>query len=74
MTIVKGAENAVEYYLYDCSLPLVERRDHRLLFPSGCALAKWLGVNPKSVYTNEKMKYRLWSPIHEKWFAVRKKN
>lgn len=63
--------NSHPHYVYDCSLPMPERHQKRMYFPTGMAAANWLGVVPQRVYINRKNKARIWSEAHSGWFAVR---
>lgn len=68
---IESVENAIEHYVYDLSLPIEERKEKRMTFRSGTAAANWLGVTGKRVSANKQLGFRIWSPRHEKWFAVR---
>lgn len=69
----ESLDNAIEHYLYDLSLPLNERAVNKKEFKSGMAAANYLGVEPRRVYNNRKFGFRVWSPIYQKWFAIRTK-
>lgn len=65
-------EAATPHYLYDLSLPLPERTYQRMLFPSGLAVAAFLGVSPQRIYVSRTSKHRIWSEAQQRWFAVRR--
>lgn len=71
MLVINDQENAHPHYVYDMSLPMPERRQKRMYFPTGLAAANWLGVVPQRVYVNRKNHARIWSDAHGGWFAVR---
>lgn len=62
---------AQAHYLYDLSLPLPERMNKRMFFPSQVAVAVFLGVQPERISTSRTTKHRIWSEAQGKWFAVR---
>lgn len=64
---------ALEHYLYDLSLPVKERAINRLVFRSGMAAANWMGVTPIRVFHSRGIGDKIYSPTHDKWFAVRSK-
>lgn len=59
--------------LYDCSLPLEERKAQVLEFDNGQAAARYLAVGAYRIYTHVKSRTKLYSAHHQKWFAVRYK-
>lgn len=72
--LIESVENAVEHYVYDCSLPLEERPLKKRVFKSGMAAANFLGVTPMRLYASKGMGHKIWSPIYKGWFAVRAKD
>lgn len=62
---------AQPHYLYNLSLPLPERMHKRMFFPSGLAVAAWLGVSPQRIYCTRARKGRIWSEAQQAWFTVR---
>lgn len=64
-------EIRIRHYLYDCSLPVEERAPNKILVPSAGAAARYLGVEDARVFNNRRKKHRIWSPIYNKWFAIR---
>lgn len=62
---------AQPHYLYNLSLPFPERRLKRMFFPSGLAVAAWLGVSPQRIYYTRANKGRIWSEAQQAWFTVR---
>jgi len=69
LTLPKSEEIAIEHYLYDLSLPVKDRALNRLVFRSGTTAANWLGVT--SIKVHHALGKRIYSPTHDKWFAVR---
>lgn len=68
---VKSNTDLTPVALYDMALPLPERQEQRLEFGCGREAAQHLGVPPYRVYHNLRSGLRIWSPIHNRWFAVR---
>lgn len=71
IVIEKDQDTAHPHYVYDMSIPMPERMQQRMFFPTGVAAANWLGVVPQRVYKNRKNKNLIWSELHNRWFAVR---
>jgi len=67
----RQSAGAVPHYLYNLSLPLPERQQKRMLFPSAIAIAGFLGVSPQRIYLSRTPNHRIWSEAHNGWFAVR---
>lgn len=68
---MKTTVAATPHYLYDLSLPLPERKYQRMEFPSGIAVAAFLGVAPQRIYVSRANKHRIWSEAQGRWFCVR---
>jgi hypothetical protein len=62
----------VPHRLFDLSIEsLEERKKKSVVYPSGMAVANYLGVGPKRVFDNRAVGKRIWSDKLKKEFAVR---
>ncbi len=59
------------HWIYDLSLPLEDRSRQRIEFKTAMDAANWLGVPPTRVYYNRAKGLKIYSPRHQRWFAVR---
>jgi len=67
-------DEQIAHLVYDLSLPLPERRERVLRFPSALKAAAWLGMgNPNKIpyYTSPRLQRRYYSQKHGKEFAIR---
>lgn len=63
----------VAVYIYDCSIPLEERKDKRKEFSSIRKAQDYLGISKKQAERAVHMQTRVFSPLWGKEFAVRVK-
>lgn len=70
---IRSDPKAIEHHVYDLSLPVEERSLKRLIFKSGMAAAAYLGIRFQTLHQRAKPGYQIYSPIHQKYFAVRPK-
>lgn len=66
-------DQAIPVMVYDLGLPQPARMLLRQQFECGKEAAQYLGVPPYRVYKNIRSGMRIWSHIHNRWFAVRYK-
>lgn len=66
--------NSIPVLLYDCSLPLEERRENKKEFPSIRKAQDFLGISRKQAISAAHKQKRVFSPKFEKEFAVRIKS
>lgn len=64
-------ENAVPHALYDISLPLPERKEKALIFPTGRHAANFLGIAPHQIVFYRVPGRRVTHKASGKVYAVR---
>lgn len=66
-------DNSIPVMLYDCSLPLEERRQNRREFSSIRKAQDFLGISRKQAVSAAHKQKRVFSPKFEREFALRVK-
>lgn len=63
--------DSTPHWLYDLSLPLEKRIEERQYFPTGAAVANYLGVPPKTIWEVRRIGRTITSKIDSKKYAIR---
>jgi hypothetical protein len=66
--------NSVPVLLYDCSLPLEERKNNKIEFSSIRKAQDYLGISRKQAASAMQKQKRVFSPRFEREFAMRTKS